>query len=60
MADDFRPGEEDRIATQEYAEPARPGRKTSPSAITAEAFARISRTRMEPVSTINWNERAKR
>lgn len=26
MADDFRPGEEDRIATQEYAEPARPGR----------------------------------
>lgn len=26
MADDFRPGEEDRIATQEYAEPARAGR----------------------------------
>jgi hypothetical protein len=26
MADDFRPGEEDRIATQEYAEPARTGR----------------------------------
>ena len=26
MAEDFRPGEEDRIATQDYAEPARPGR----------------------------------
>jgi len=26
MADDFRPGEEDRIATPEYAEPARSGR----------------------------------
>jgi hypothetical protein len=33
---------------------------TSPSAMVAAAFARMSSTRSEPVSTISWKERAKR
>ena len=33
---------------------------TSPSAITAEALARMSSTRSEPVSTISWKARANR